>query len=261
MRYGILADIHANLHALRAVLADFEQRGLDRYLVVGDLVGYGPYPNECVELVAGLDAVCVAGNHDLMALDALGDENCGPLGRVVIAWTRKALGSDAREFLSTLPLLDHAPGGVVLAHGALDDCEERIESPARATEELRRLSAQQPGARVLATGHTHHRLFVGGTSGVLRRNRGRLPEGEPALVNPGAIGQSREVRVRAQAAILDMDARKVVFRSLRYDTRACRQALQERGLPERAYHYPLSRFGPAGPPARRALRRMHGWLP
>lgn len=261
MRYGILADIHANLQALRAVLTDFERRGVDRYLMVGDLVGYGPHPNECVELVAGLDAVCVAGNHDLMAVDALGVENCGPLGRVVMAWTREALGSDAREFLSTLPLLGHAPGGVVLAHGALGDCEERIESPARAAEELQRLSVQQPGARVLATGHTHHRMFVGETSGVLRRTRASIPEGEPILINPGAIGQSREVRVRAQAAILDLEATRVTFRSIRYDTRACRLALRERGLPERAYHDPVSRFGPAGPPARRALRRARGWLP
>lgn len=261
MRYGILADIHANLHALRAVLAHLERRGVQRYLVPGDLVGYGPHPNECVEIVAGLDAVCVAGNHDLMAIDALGDENCGPLGRLVMGWTRKSIGADTREFLSRLPLLAHAAGNVVLAHGALGDTEARIETSGRAAEELKRLRTDQPDARVLVGGHTHHRLFVGGEAGLLRRNRGRLTQDEPAYVNPGAVGQSREVRRCARTAILDMGTGEVAFRAVRYDTRACRRALVERGLPERAYHYPLSRFGPLGPPARRLLQRARGSLP
>ena len=88
MRYGVLADIHGNLHALRAALGALGREGVDRYLIAGDLVGYGPNPNECVELVAGLDAVCVAGNHDLIALDRLSDERCPELARQSLRWTR-----------------------------------------------------------------------------------------------------------------------------------------------------------------------------
>ena len=78
MRYGVLADIHGNLHALEAALPVLERAGVDRYICAGDLVGYGPFPNECVEAISNLGAVCVAGNHDLMALD--GYRNIEPLG-------------------------------------------------------------------------------------------------------------------------------------------------------------------------------------
>src|SRR5919197_1277514 len=67
MRYGVLADIHGNLHALQAALEELRRCDVDGWLVAGDLVGYGPHPNECVELVAGLGGTCIAGNHDLIA--------------------------------------------------------------------------------------------------------------------------------------------------------------------------------------------------
>jgi hypothetical protein len=74
MRYGVLADVHANLHALEAALAFLATEEVDAYLCAGDLVGYGPQPNECVRRVLGLPATCVAGNHDLIALGELSDE-------------------------------------------------------------------------------------------------------------------------------------------------------------------------------------------
>jgi predicted phosphodiesterase len=73
MRYGVLADIHGNLPALRAAVARLQAEGVDRFLCAGDLVGYGPFPNECVELVAGLDAITIHGNHDLIALGHISD--------------------------------------------------------------------------------------------------------------------------------------------------------------------------------------------
>ena len=89
MRYGVLADVHGNLDALRAVLRALERHGVDRYLVAGDLVGYGPYPNECVAALAELPATCVAGNHDLIALGS-------------------AVGSPLHRARATQPALDRA---------------------------------------------------------------------------------------------------------------------------------------------------------
>src|SRR2546427_11361968 len=133
MRYGVLADIHGNLYALRAGLEELRRRGVDRWLVAGDLVGYGPNPNECVELVAGLDAICVAGNHDLIALGRLSDERCIPLAQTSLRWTRGVLGNDARAFLAGLPERASVPGGVTLAHGSLDNPQDYTVTPRQAS--------------------------------------------------------------------------------------------------------------------------------
>ena len=94
MRYAVLADIHGNLHALDAALAALKDAEVDGYLVAGDLVGYGPFPNECVERVAELDAACVAGNHDLIVLGQLGPRWPGPA--TSFAKTRAPTSNDSR---------------------------------------------------------------------------------------------------------------------------------------------------------------------
>src|SRR4051812_47570828 len=125
MRCGVVADIHANLHALEAVLAALGRAGVERYLCAGDLVGYGPRPNECVARVAGLDAVTVAGNHDLIALGRLDSSGLGPLPARTLEWTVDALDDASRRFLESLPLRASVDG-VVIAHGSLDDPSEYV---------------------------------------------------------------------------------------------------------------------------------------
>src|SRR3954453_519788 len=99
MRWGVIADIHSNLHALEAVLAALERAGVERYVCAGDLVGYGPRPNECVERVAALDAVVVAGNHDLVAIGRLSAEGLGPLPAQTVQWTASVLAADSCAWL------------------------------------------------------------------------------------------------------------------------------------------------------------------
>src|SRR5215210_662314 len=133
MRYGVLADVHGNLPALRAAVAELASRGVDRYLVAGDLVGYGANPNECVELVAGLEPACVVGNHELMLLGRISEERCVPLGRESLRWTREVLRDDVREYLAELPVRLAVEGRVMVAHGSLDDPQEYILAEAQAT--------------------------------------------------------------------------------------------------------------------------------
>src|SRR5205807_8276839 len=130
-------DIHGNLHALEAALPVLERAGVDRYICAGDLVGYGPFPNECVEAISNLGAVCVAGNHDLMALDRLSEENCIPLARETMRWTRKTLRDDARDYLARLPPRAKEDG-VVVAHGSLDDSTYYVATAWEAARELER---------------------------------------------------------------------------------------------------------------------------
>jgi predicted phosphodiesterase len=234
MRYGVIADVHGNLDALRAVLRALERQGVDRHLVAGDLVGYGPYPNECVATVAELGAACVAGNHDLIALGLLSDRRCIELARESLRWTRKVLGGDERAFLASLPRTVTAPGGVVMAHGSLDDPQEYTTTSAQALAQLASLE-QVDGARVLVLGHTHRPLAFGQRAGWLRtRGTSPLPEGDALVLNPGAVGQSRELRARARYAVLDLVAQEVRFFAIPYDVAACRAALKRVGLSPRS---------------------------
>lgn len=257
MRLAVISDVHGNLPALRAALRALGDQGIDRYLCAGDLVGYGPFPNECVEAIAELDPLCVAGNHDLVAVDRLSLDRCGPLGRVTLRWTRQELTPGSRAYLESLPAtveLDH----LVMAHGSLADAQTYVESE-DAGAELARLRADRPDARLLVLGHTHSALAYGEESGELLRRRAglvALPEGERHLINPGSIGQARERRAFVRFLVLDTDARSAEFQAIDYDHGAVRRALRERGLPEDAAHRKPRARAVMARPLRRVARAL-----
>jgi predicted phosphodiesterase len=251
MRYGLISDIHANLAALRAALAFLERMAVDAYLCPGDVVGYGPQPNECVAVMASLPLHCAAGNHDLIATGQLSDAGTGALARRTLAWTRAALDADARAWLAALPPCAVVPG-VVVAHGALGDPRRYVSTDAQAAEQLAQLP-QEHADSVLVLGHTHRAAAFGSRSG--RALNGvpatvRLEDGERWMVNPGAVGQSRERAIDVRVAVLDLDRRSVSFHALPYDFAATRAELRRRGLPVRAVHLPPPRG------ARALLRRL-----
>jgi predicted phosphodiesterase len=257
MRYGVIADAHANLHALDAVLGFLAGQQVDEYLCAGDLVGYGPLPSECVRRVLELPGRCVAGNHDLIVLDRLSDERCVAAARASLRWTRAALDDDARAALAQLPLGARA-GDVVLRHGSVSDPQEYVISERQALACLDELERAEPGARILILGHTHRPLAIGRRRGrLLRRPTGivELTDGEPVVLNPGAVGQSRSRDARARVMVLDTAARTAAFHAVAYDEAACRRALAERGLPEDACHVQRSRWSEVtGALARRVSR-------
>jgi putative phosphoesterase len=218
MRYGLIADVHANLHALEAVLAALSGTGVDRWVCAGDVVGYGPRPNECVSRVAELSPalVVVAGNHDLMAVGRLGADGLGPLQARTLRWTREVLGADARAFLEGLPTRASTDEGVVVAHGSLDDPSEYVWDCAAAAAQLARV----PEATALVLGHTHRPLSCG------------------RVFNPGSVGQPRERRAVARAMVLDVDvdAGRAERVAVSYDAAATRAELGAAGLPPGACH-------------------------
>ncbi len=255
MRYGLLSDVHGNLQALRAAIVALRRIGVDRWIVAGDLVGYGAQPNECIEVVAELDAVCVAGNHDLITLGRLSDERCIRMARDSLAWTRDVLSSDALSFLAALP--ERAVGeGVVVAHGSLDDPQEYTVHRAQAHRQLTEVAAQWPDARVLVLGHTHRPWAFAASAGTIRAAHSMelaLGASGPTLINPGAVGQSREARARARAGVLDLEAGTAKLLALPYDLAACRAALRDAGLPRRSYHLRPSPLRLARRLARKAM--------
>jgi predicted phosphodiesterase len=252
MRYAVLSDIHGNLHALERVLSAVPASAVDGYVVAGDLVGYGPHPNECVDLIRALDCVCVAGNHDLIAVGKLTDDRLNRLGRETLHWTRRVLREDVRRYLERLPQVAELTGGVVIAHGTLSDPTVYVRERRQAVGQLAELRDQRPNARALVLGHTHrpsawtasgHRLAIS-------RKPTPLPP-EPCLVNPGSVGQARALLPRAQFLLLDLERDEVTFKRVRYDVSACRQALTRAELPPDACHQ--------RPAARRTFARARRW--
>ena len=255
MRVGVVSDVHANLHALEPVLERLAEERLDAWLCPGDLVGYGPFPNECVARVRALGPVAVAGNHDLIATGALSADRCVRLARESLAWTAAQLDEPSRSFLTALPPRAEAPGGIVVAHGSLDDPQRYVLTADDAAEQLGELELRFPAAELLVLGHTHEPWAFGARSGeLLRATTGTvvLAPGERHLLNPGSVGQSRDRDPLARYLVLDLDARTATFEAIPYDTRANRAALRARGRPASSSHQK--------PTARRAARRVAGRL-
>jgi len=250
MRYGLLADIHANLPALHAVLDAWRAAGVERYVCAGDVVGYGPHPAECIAAVEALDPVWILGNHELMLLDRLPLATAGPLARRTIEWTRSVLSRKDMARLDRLPLTAELPEGVIVAHGSLADPDRRIVRHEQMRAELEDLGRRHPTAWLLVLGHTH-RAFVADMRGELRwagwRRRVPLAPGTPYIVNPGSVGQSRGYLGGARAALLDTSSRTFEPLAVRYDTSSIRVDLTAAGFPACTHHRS---------PLRRAAERL-----
>jgi predicted phosphodiesterase len=258
MRYGVLSDIHANLVALEATLRALERRGVDGWLCAGDLVGYGPRPDECVARVTALGPVAVAGNHDLIALGRLPADQCTAFAAESLAWTAATIGEETRRALDALPPTA-ARCGIVVAHGSLDDPRAYVETPALVAGELARLRARAPDARLLVLGHTH-RPVVADAAG--RTLAARAParvalDDSPVLLNPGSVGQPRGADPRARAAIVDLARGEIELHAIAWDVDAVRADLRARGRPEHScWTPPPPLWRRAAARAARAVRRV-----
>lgn len=198
-RLAVLSDLHANLSALRVVRADLARRGVERVLVLGDLVGYLARPNRVVEAVIAAGWQCIAGNYDLAVLqggeqgaDTYLKPGIGPEPRAVFAWTEQRVHSGTRDFLASLPSelrLGTPAGDLVAVHGSPDSVREYV-FPDHPEEELAAWLGQA-GARILCLGHTHQ-PFV-------RR------VGEGLVLNPGSVGKSKDGDPRASYALVELE--------------------------------------------------------
>jgi predicted phosphodiesterase len=225
MRYGVAGDVHGNIHALQTVLAALREAGAERIVCPGDVVGYGPRPDACAEVLEDAGALVVAGNHDLMAIGELPTERTGGITRRTIEWTRDAISDHTREWLAALPRELRTDDGVVVTHGAIGDPTRYVRDSARAHAQLAELAERDPDARGLLLGHTHHPMSETAADGRW-------------LLNAGSVGQSREARPVARALVFDSDAGAggATFLALDYDVRATRRELREAGLPAHACH-------------------------
>ena len=232
MRVAVVSDIHSNLHALDAVLAAIDAEAPDEIWCLGDLVGYGPKPNECCAAIAERADVCLAGNHDLAVRGTIDLEEFGGEAAVAAKWTRDVLEPPSQKLLDRLEP-EGAAHGVALYHGsARDPIWEYVlgDEAAAATLEL-------TDAPVVLVGHSHVALRVVQSSddlegGVARAGTEAGLDGVRALLNPGSVGQPRDGDPRAAYLLLDLDAQRASFLRVEYDIKRTQSEMREAGLPE-----------------------------
>ena len=232
MRVAVVSDIHANLHALEAVLAAIDADPVDELWCLGDLVGYGPKPNECCAIAQARADVCLCGNHDLAVRGTIDlAEFSGDAGTAA-AWTREVLSDDARAFLDGLEPAGKAPG-VALFHGsARDPVWEYVLSDEAAITTL--MLTEEP---LVLVGHSHAALQISLRDQVLEG--GLAPDGTDLelsdgrwLLNPGSVGQPRDGDPHAAYLLLDTDAQRASFRRAAYDIELTQSEMREAGMPD-----------------------------
>jgi diadenosine tetraphosphatase ApaH/serine/threonine PP2A family protein phosphatase len=235
MRYAILSDVHGNLEALRAVLADAAAEGAHALIALGDTIGYGADPAACLESVAARAAAIVTGNHEAGAAGTLGLNWFNPAARQALAWTRRQLGDDHRRWLADLPLATTL-GEATLVHASPEHPEE-WDYLVSAAEGFAVFGAF--ASRLCFVGHSHRpTLWSVGSSGPKFTGRFRawplevhLQTGRRYLINVGSVGQPRDRDPRASYAVWDEEARLVRIRRVPYDVLAAADKIRAAGLP------------------------------
>ena len=234
-RFGLVADVHANLHALNAVLAALAEEGIEEIWCLGDVVGYGGDPEECVAIVRERCAGTVRGNHDAAAVEAGLRASFNPHARAAIERQADLLSRGALEWLGGLPAVLELDD-VVLLHGSFTepDAFPYVMGSRDAAREL----AELPG-RWGFYGHTHVpalwwrsdersvvNLLPSDAAGAADLDR-------PGsyLINPGAVGQPRDGDPRAACAIFDRESARLRFLRVEYDVAAAQSSILSAGMP------------------------------
>ena len=224
-RYGLIADIHGNREALAAALAALDERGAERIVCLGDIVGYNADPDECVALVRKRCSVSIAGNHELIGLGRLGFKRCSNNAEYALRRTRRMLGRDAALWLSGLPSNLRPEPHVLLVHGGVRDLQQYMVTTAHIRDNAQFLAADHPGARICFFGHSHEqRVYeVNGdtVSEVPTHGEVLLRKENTYFINPGSVDASRKNRHKfAECALFDSAFGTVEFLRVRYDAAA-----------------------------------------
>lgn len=229
----VISDIHANLVALEAVLADAGQ--VDEVWSVGDIVGYGPKPRECLDRVRSLHpAVSVVGNHDHAAIGRIPLADFNPVARAASQWTATQLDLEHVQYLENLPL-KQSSGDVTIVHGSPRfPIWEYVYNARIAAKNFSSFDT-----KLCFLGHTHVPLEITENE-ALGDREARHPSASTALtfdatryiINPGSVGQPRDGDPRAAYAMYEPSASRITFRRVSYDVAATQVQMREVGLPD-----------------------------
>lgn len=234
MRYGVFSDVHSNLEALESVLSYFKKEKIQNFLCVGDIVGYGPNPNECIQIISGLKRVQVtAGNHDYATVGMKETTWFNDYASRALTWTKRRLKEENRNFLMRLPRL--VDGSIfTLAHGSpRDPIDEYLLSPRQYLDNLEFFRTS-----ICFIGHTHvPSVFFTDSLGVIQHKP--LADGETfvfdpqgkTIVNVGSVGQPRDGDQRACGVIYDTDKNEIRMVRCPYDIESVQEKMRQASLP------------------------------
>ena len=228
MKFALMADIHANLEALQAVLGDSKDQGCSHYAFLGDYVGYGADPKACLDIVRAMNAPCVKGNQDEYCSTDMSLNDFNPAAVKAVQWTRKQLTEDDRRWLRNLPY-KLTVEGFTIVHATLD-------GPQRWGYVFDRLAAAASFAyqntSVCFFGHTHvpvalirDTMIRGGTFSEVK-----IQAGKQYFINVGSVGQPRDNNPNAAYMIYAMDKAPAALRRTSYDLAAAQRKIKESGL-------------------------------
>jgi predicted phosphodiesterase len=235
MRYAIIGDIHANLEALTAVIEDIRrQGGVDKVWCLGDVVGYGPDPHECIELLKQVKHVCVAGNHDWGAIGKVGVASFNPDAAAACNWTSQRLTRSDIDYLESLPQVIEEDKFTIVHGSPRVPIWEYVISTGIASENFGFFKSE-----FCLVGHSHKPLVfaLGKTGGVSASQflpNVKLALGENRkIINPGSVGQPRDGDPRASYAIYDNKTALIRLYRVEYNIKETQDKMMRRGLPIR----------------------------
>jgi predicted phosphodiesterase len=222
MLVGVISDVHANVQALRLVMADMRDRGVEKVVCLGDLVGFHTHPGECIDLLRSESVFCILGNHDAGVIGKLDRHRFPVECWDVIEWTRGQLSSDQLQYLSSLPNHTRVDGSMWLMHGYFRNVTRYLVGNIRIALAGSRLRIR--GIRLGFYGHTHHPKahVVDGTL-PLNNVRELAPSGiltnrhSVYLCNPGTVGQPRTADACTRYLTFDSEGNNITFHRIEYD--------------------------------------------
>ena len=231
MKFAIIADIHSNLEALQVVLADIKEQKCTHYACVGDVVGYGANPKECLDIIRTMGMPCVKGNHDEYCSTDEELDGFNPHAAEAVNWTRQQLTAEDRQWLRDLKYF-RLVTSFSMVHATLD-------GPQRWGYVFDKLAAAASftyqNTAVCFFGHTHvpvafirDTVVKGGTY-----SKFKVEPGRKYFINVGSVGQPRDNNPKSAYVIYDMNAGTIELRRLDYDIAAAQKKILEAGLPER----------------------------
>jgi predicted phosphodiesterase len=230
MRYAILSDIHANLEGLTQVLSALRKDSIDSYYCLGDIVGYGVNPNECIDQIRNIDPVFLAGNHDWAAAGLLPLDYFNTYAQEAMAWTQGVLTGENKDFLKSLELV-FSDNRMTMVHGTLNnpgDFNYMFNSG------IARETFDSMQTDICFVGHTHVAgVFVQEAEGHVYFNARRLvsiERGKRYIINAGSVGQPRDYDPKAAYCVFDTDKMTVEIKRSAYDVAGARRKILDIGL-------------------------------
>lgn len=224
MKIAVLSDIHGNLEALTAVLSKIDELSITSIYCLGDIVGYGPNPNECVELIRARNIPAVAGNHDKAVTGELSIESFSHMAKAGVLWTQSVMTEENKKFITNLPLTiqEH---NIVFVHSSPDFPEEfrYLLSAADAHESFEYFSTP-----LCFIGHTHRPVIFCEDFKTTEISRNKK-----FIVNVGSVGQPRDGNRKGCFVVMDTEHYAMEYVRVDYDVESVRKKIEMHGLPQK----------------------------